>query len=295
MDTSHFLSMVENTPSNCTAANDAFEVASFIGSLVYIPLIDTLRLDAFLLDKLTPTEHRMRAARSWPMSLPIHADARLSPELFAPEDSDFNTQEDSPEHSHTIVVLIVSIDDMPMLGYLPVAAAAWKQIVGVEPVVVVCNETNEGVELGSAVQQAAWHMVREELSRLSVGVESIRSDWAACQINGLRHAILARPLAAFVWHADARVLPRCKRCFHDRNFDARVHVFETPATNHWGCADGSPTPYTGASVEAWAELLARVPDESLRASDKVSSAQSAACYQSEPCAGRSHFTRKCSM
>ena len=280
MDTSHFLSMVENTPSNCTQAGDALEVASFIAGLVNIPLIDMLRLDAFLLDKLTPTEHRMRAARSWPIILP---GARLSPEYFAPEDRDVNTQDDVPEQGRMIAVLIASFDDMAMLGYLPVAAAAWKRIVGVEPVVVLCNTTIEGVAHGSAVQLAYWHIVREELSRLSVGVESIRSHWAACQINGLRHAIMARPSAAFVWYADARVLPRCKRCFHDRNFDAaRLHVFETPATNHWGCADGSPTPYVGASVDAWAELLARVPDASLRVSDSVSSAQSAACYQSAP-------------
>jgi hypothetical protein len=180
--------MVENTPSNCTAANDAFEVASFIGSLVYIPLIDTLRLDAFLLDKLTPTEHRMRAARSWPIILP---GARLSPEYFAPEDRDVNTQDDVPEQGRMIAVLIASFDDMAMLGYLPVAAAAWKRIVGVEPVVVLCNTTIEGVAHGSAVQLAYWHIVREEalppLSRrgeYSVALGSMPDQRPATRHNG---------------------------------------------------------------------------------------------------------------
>jgi hypothetical protein len=285
MDAPYFIGMVRGTSPNCTQAIDALEVARFIGRRVDLPLIDALRLEAFLRDKLAMTEHRARAALSIGLVGAVNGHAKLSPEYFAPEDREDNTQEDSPHLSDSIVVLIASFDDMHMLGYLPVVTAAWKQIVGVEPVVVLCNTTTarQGIERVDGVQQVALAIVRKELFRLSVRVETIRSHPAACQINGLARAVSAAPSEAFVWHADARVLPRCKRCFHDRDFSARLHLFETPATNRWSCADGSSTPYMGASVNTWAELLARVSVAS--ASDHAYNSQSATCYQSGQSAG----------
>jgi hypothetical protein len=214
MDASYFVGMVEGVPTNCTHAINTVEVASFISGLVDLHLVDALRLDSFLRDKLSLTEHRMRAAPSKSETRALNALALLTPEYFTPEDSNENAQEDT-QLGHTVVVLIASLDDT--LAYLPVAAAAWKHVVGVLPVVVLCAVAIDAA--ANAVQQVTRRLVTDELGRLSVRVETVRSaHWASCQIDGLRHAVSLVIPEAFVWHADARVLPRCRRCFCDRDF-----------------------------------------------------------------------------